>query len=153
MLGHTTDGGQHWQFLYEAENGGQLEGHGRIFDLRFGRNPDGSGGLVGFAVGGNGTSQANVLQTTDGGQTWHQIRAASYPTYDKGFYGVAFISPSQVWVAGWNGLVLHSEDGGTTWGRQQANTTDQLRRIFFLDVNTGWIAGQHNNLYTTSGGK
>ncbi|TAK08942.1 MAG: PKD domain-containing protein [Candidatus Manganitrophaceae bacterium] len=153
MLGHTTDGGQHWQFFYEAEHGGQLEGHGRIFDMKFSRNAAGGGGAAGLAVGGNGTSQANVLQTIDGGQTWHQVKAASYPSYTNGFYGIALISPAQIWLTGWGGLILHSDDGGGIWSRQQAKTTSQLRRVFFLDEKTGWIAGQGQAFFTTSGGQ
>ena len=153
MLGHTTDGGQHWQFFYEAENGGQLAPHGRIFDMKFSRNADGSAGAVGFAVGGNGTSQANVLQTTDGGQTWDQVKTASFPYYSNGFYGIAFLAPSQIWLTGWGGLILHSEDGGSVWSTQQAKTTSQLRRVFFLDQNTGWIASQGQVFRTISGGR
>lgn len=153
MLGHTTDGGQHWQFFYEAENGGQLEGHGRIFDLKFDRNPDGSAGSIGWAVGGNATTHANALQTTDAGRSWRQAREISAPDYTNGFYGLAFLSPSQIWLTGWGGLILHSENGGAVWGRQQAKTTSQLRRVFFLDANHGWIAGQGQVFFTTSGGR
>ena|GEM_PF-6151377 len=151
-IGHTTDGGRHWQFLYEAEHGGQLEGNGRIFDLKFSRNPDGSRGDIGWAVGGNASTHSNVLQTTDGGQTWHQARGASYPNYTNGFYGLAFIAPSKIWAAGWGGLILHSDDGGNTWDHQQAKTLSQLRHIFFLDENTGWIASQYQIFRTTTGG-
>jgi len=151
MLGHTNDGGQSWRFLYEAENGGQLEGNGRIYDMKFGRNTDGSAGPIGWAVGGNGTARSNALQTVDGGQTWHQVRAAS--SFSNAYYGLAFLSPSRIWMAGWGGFILHSEDGGTTWQQQTSGTTGQLRRIFFFDASNGWIAGQHRVFRTVSGGR
>jgi photosystem II stability/assembly factor-like uncharacterized protein len=150
MIGHTTDDGQTWRFFYEAENGGQLEGNGRIFDLKFSRNTDGSAGPIGWAVGGNGTTRANALQTTDSGQTWHQVRAAS--SFSNAYYGLAFLSPSDIWMAGWGGLILHSDDGGANWRRQTSATTSQLRRLFFSDGNHGWIAGQGQVFRTVSGG-
>lgn len=150
MLGHTTDGGQTWRFLYEAENGGQLEGNGRLFDMKFSRNADGSAGPIGWAVGGNGTARSNALQTTDGGQTWRQVRSAS--NFSNAYYGLALLSPSDIWMAGWGGLILHSGDGGASWRQQTSGTSSQLRRIFFLDENHGWIAGQGQVFRTVSGG-
>lgn len=150
MLGHTTDGGQTWRYLYEAENGGQLEGNGRLFDLKFSRNADGSAGPIGWAVGGNGTARANALQTTDGGQTWRQVRSAS--NFSNAYYGLAFLSPSDIWMAGWGGLILHSGDGGASWRQQTSGTSSQLRRVFFFDQNNGWIAGQGQVFRTVSGG-
>lgn len=150
MLGHTTDGGQTWRSFYEAETGGQLEGNGRIFDMKFSRNANGSAGATGWAVGGNGTVRSNVLQTTDGGQTWHQARAAS--SYGKAYYGIAFLPPSRIWLAGWGGLILHSQDGGVSWQRQTIGTSGQLRRLYFFDDHNGWIAGQGQVFRTASGG-
>ncbi|HZR47051.1 MAG TPA: PKD domain-containing protein [Candidatus Manganitrophaceae bacterium] len=150
---HTKDGGQSWDYFYEAEadpSGGdpraQLGGNGRIFDLKFIND-------AAWAVGGNGTSRPNALYSSDGGKTWHQHPVASDKALGAAYYGLSFFSPSQIWMAGWGGLIMHSDDGGATWSRQSAGTSAQLRRTFFIDEKTGWIASQGEVILTATGGK
>jgi len=49
---------------------------------------------------------------------------------------------------------LHTEDGGKTWEKQNATTTQTLETVFFLDKNLGWTVGWAGTiLRTTDGGK
>jgi len=154
VIMHSTDGGRSWDYLYDAESAdppgsdprAQLEGNGRIFDLKV-------IGAAAWAVGGNGTSRPNALYSSDGGRSWHQQPVASDKALSAAYYGLSFFSPSKIWMAGWSGLIMHSEDGGVIWTKQSADTPGQLRRIFFIDENTGWIASQGQVIRTVTGGK
>jgi photosystem II stability/assembly factor-like uncharacterized protein len=107
---------------------------------------------IGWAVGGVGTTNATALQfdSSRPDKKWSLSRAASAPA--SGYYGLSFFSPTNIWMAGWGGLIMHSSDGGITWNQQNSNTTTQLRRIFFSDEKNGWIAGQGQIFRTTTGG-
>jgi photosystem II stability/assembly factor-like uncharacterized protein len=48
------------------------------------------------------------------GVSWHQIASPTSVTLTH----VAFVTPRDGWITGGMGLVLHSMDGGLTWGRQ-----------------------------------
>lgn len=63
------------------------------------------------AVGERGT----VLLSDDAGRGWRQ--ASSVPV-SVALTDVHFVSASHGWAVGHSGVVLHSADGGETWGRQ-----------------------------------
>ena len=66
---------------------------------------------------------------------------------------VYFIDPQTGWVAGADGAIFHTADGGQNWQRQDSGTTDDLTGMFFLDPNQGWIVGGKGLiLRTTNGG-
>jgi photosystem II stability/assembly factor-like uncharacterized protein len=67
---------------------------------------------------------------------------------------VYFVDPQTGWVAGSNGIILHTTDGGLSWQRQNSGITEELRDIFFLDRSRGWIVGYNKQLIlrTTDGG-
>lgn len=163
VIMHSTDGGQTWDYLYESETAdppgsdprAQLDGNGRIFDLKFIGN-------TAWAVGGNGTSRPNALYSQDGGLTWRQNLIAANRNLGAAYYGLAFLSPSKIWMSGWEGLIMHGAlqaDGSFAWSNQSLKSNDatkpppQLRRIFFLDENRGWIASQGQVVRTVTGGK
>ena len=76
----------------------------------------------GFLVG----EFATLLATSDGGGTWVK---RSLPT-EKTFFGVHFKTPTEGWVVGIDGLVMHTTDAGVTWtvqhGNPQPATIDEL---------------------------
>ena len=58
------------------------------------------------------------------------------------------------WIAGYDGVILHSGDGGKTWISQNSNTTQPLESIYFADAEHGWAVGWVGTLIrTTDGGK
>lgn len=75
-------------------------------DIAFTDNPD-RGWLVG--------SQATLLETTDGGDTWQER------TLDLGDEKVTFTAVSfngqEGWIVGKPSILLHTDDGGQTWSR------------------------------------
>lgn len=54
---------------------------------------------------------------------------------------VFFTDDRHGWVVGDGGIVFKTNDGGSRWVRQVAQTEIPLTSIFFLDSRNGWIAG------------
>lgn len=113
-----------------------------------------------YAVGAFGT----VLSTTDSGRTWvkHSLKwSRLIPTVIKNtgpvvpnLNSVFFISPSEGWIVGEFGLILHTDDGGEKWRLQRAGSDlPQLVAVGFRDPLDGVAVGQQGiALRTIDGG-
>ena len=149
---HSTNGGSSWS----AEPTGTAR-HTTLQDITF-LSED-----LGWAVGNAGT----ILKTADGGDTWEYQRRESVDNLaDVWYYDVMFIDNLNGWCTGgtgvypYNGLLLHTSDGGRNWSAQSFDSTQWLYGITFVDTATGWAVGgdwggSHVNaivLRTTDGG-
>jgi photosystem II stability/assembly factor-like uncharacterized protein len=175
-LSKTTDKGETWI--------PQLEGYG-LFDVFFLNDS------VGWATGFYG----NFFKTTNGGEVWipienefnfHLLKIVFLDedngymlsdkyllkTTDKGeswsllqptehiLRAMYFINRDTGWVAGGEGVILKTIDGGINWEYQQMNSTEYavLTSLYFFDESTGWAAGNGLDirggviLKTTDGG-
>ena len=59
-------------------------------------------------------------------------------------------------AVGTNGAIVVTHDGGEHWGIRESGTTGELRSVFFLNRDTGWVAGGSTGavlLHTTDGGE
>ncbi len=116
----TTDAGQSW-----------TEKASSTTDHLYGVRVDAQG--VGWACGAAGT----VLSTTDSGESWSVSNPVPYDLYDVDFDGAT------IYVAGTNGLLAKSTDGGQNW--TQINTWLDSRSDFRgIDVASGgalWLCG------------
>ncbi|MFQ6042901.1 MAG: WD40/YVTN/BNR-like repeat-containing protein, partial [Candidatus Poribacteria bacterium] len=66
---------------------------------------------------------------------------------------VFFVDENQGWAVGVDGVIVHTEDGGKIWIRQDSGTKSPLRSVWFLNANEGWVSGPNGTLlYTTDGG-
>ena len=66
--------------------------------------------------------------------------------------GVYFVDENNGWVTGWGQLILHTTNGGATWGLQNTPATS-LHSVFFTDLMNGWAAGSSSQIiHTTDGG-
>jgi photosystem II stability/assembly factor-like uncharacterized protein len=54
--------------------------------------------------------------------------------------GVAAVA-DDAWVAGEDGIVIRTQDGGVTWTPLDAATTSHLRAVHFATANVGWVVG------------
>ena len=101
-----------------------------------------------------------IWRTEDGGVNWGKAfspfenKAKGQPV--RGF----FLGSDKAWVCGTYGELYITKDGGKTWITQQVSGRDAtFTDVFFVDENTGWLAGyypgQYNNLLyrTSDGGK
>src|SRR5438105_15794159 len=59
-----------------------------------------------------------ILETTDGGASFNKIDSGT----DLALYKI-FALGNNLWIAGQEGLGLHSGDGGQTWHNENHNTT------------------------------
>jgi len=108
---------------------------------------------TGWAVG-----DGVLLYTTDGGDTWQKSphRAAGVQ-----FTDIAFADHQHGWAIGcstrshgnWGATLLATSNGGQTWFEQPVPTAQALYALHFIDMNEGWIVGNHGViLHTTTGG-
>ncbi len=60
----------------------------------------------------------------------------------------------RAWVAGSNGMILATQDGGVTWKTQKSGTSNHLFGVFFIDNRKGWVVGEYGTiLHTQDGGE
>lgn len=69
------------------------------------------------------------------------------------FKGVCFLNPDTGIVVGANGKIIKTTDGGITWVQKVSTTTQELRKIQFLNDNVGYIVGNQCILKTINGGE
>jgi len=95
-----------------------------------------------------------VLQTTDGGQTWHQIP----DQFKNKIRSVWFVDAQRGWALTIDRDILATADGGVTWTTQRKagkvklkllgnrrepdlDQPEQIEQIYFIDANHGWAWG------------
>ena len=93
-----------------------------------------------IAVGAKGA----IYRTTDGGTTW-SVHIS--PTSDD-LNDVFFITPARGWIVGGTSL-LRTVDGGVTWLKVY-NFASTVLAVYFLDANTGFVAGAYGNIFKTT---
>ena len=76
-----------------------------------------------------------------------------YLSHDD-IFSISFSDENNGWACGRWGTILHTTNGGLTWGFQQSHTDFTLACIFFIDNRTGWATGNEGVIiHTTDGGK
>lgn len=131
----SDDGGQHWKTQY---SGGEIT---RQFSRVSCSNRRSAWVL----------STDAVLQTEDGGESW-QLRY-----FDSGLLNdVDAVKPSEAWVAGAWGHLLHTLNG-IAWSEVAVGGPVRdhfFGYIRFTDANRGWVTGTKCDILgTTNGGK
>lgn len=80
-------------------------------------------------------------------------RGVTTITFGDNFYDVSATNKGNVWVVGYYGAILHSNDGGKHWARQNSGGTSSLLGIYFLNDRMGWAVGELGTiLHTKDGG-
>ena len=73
--------------------------------------------------------------------------------YDD-LFSVSFPNEKDGWACGRWGTILHTSNGGKTWGRQNSDVDYSLSSIFFVDSKHGWAVGDEGTIiHTQDGGK
>ena len=99
-----------------------------------------------WVLGGSGAVGENLLvgisrpglllRSRDNGRTWENKTPMSAGSlYDL------FIKDEIGWLVGAEGSIYSSNDGGDSWTKFESRTQNDLRKIFFLDSDNGWICG------------
>ncbi len=63
-----------------------------------------------------------------------------------------FIDRARGWVVGTKGTIIHTTDGGKTWGKQKSGTGKNLFSVSFVDALNGWAAGEFGTIIHTKDG-
>ncbi len=68
------------------------------------------------------------------------------------FNSIFFINEDTAWIAGSNGLLLKTSDGGITWENKDVLPNQNFKKIYFNNPDFGWTYSPDTLLYTTDGG-
>ncbi len=134
----TTDGGNTWS----APTGGFT-----AWDFFDGFMLDQN---TGWGVG----DCQNIAKTTDGGVTWVPYEWNSWTelTCNK-IWGIEATSELNAWAVADSGIVYRTVDGGNYWSRNIiAGEEDNLKDIYFINANLGYIAGFNGKIFKTTDG-
>lgn len=98
------------------------------------------------------TMMSYIYRTTNNGVSWTQQMAASLHY----FYTSFAYDSSICWVAGTyggtSGAIIKTTNGGTNWTTQVGGQYGVIKCLYFLNIMTGWAAGNNTMLVTTNSG-
>jgi len=127
----TTNGGGNW---ISKNSGTSEQFRGACF----------AGGSTYFAVGDEGVA----AKSTDDGSTWISLNSGT----TERLLCVAAIDQN-VWVGARNGLMLFSNNGGTSFTSMSNPATDDIKDIQFINASIGFAGGSNSFfMYTSNGG-
>jgi photosystem II stability/assembly factor-like uncharacterized protein len=147
FLSRTKDGGRTWS----SQSVGISDA---INDIYFRGKDDG------YLLASN-----RIFGTTDGGETWREVRQFSESDFGGAtpeLYSIRFSRTKNGWVVGSvsrrdvivESLIIHTGDGGASWERQLAPVREDLIHLDFVSDERGWIVGASGTiLFTADGGK
>jgi photosystem II stability/assembly factor-like uncharacterized protein len=99
----------------------------------------------GWAAGWSGT----ILHTTDGGETWKQVKTAAA---SWSLTSIHFIDAQNGYLSGFAGQLLRTKDGGATWEAVKTPYSGWLTSVTFDGAKRGWITTDDGFLLSTDGG-
>lgn len=92
-----------------------------------------------------------LKKTSDGGETWYDVYPYM-PIYGGYVYSIHFPTPLIGYASCSLGTVLKSTDGGETWTATTSELMLDLRDIFFVNADTGFVAGSDGYFARTFNG-
>ncbi len=128
----TTDGGNNWSALTTGIAGG-------TYDLIF---VDANNG---FGVSDN----ISFFKTTNAGTTWTNVSLSSF--FTSAPYALHFPSLTTGYIVG-EKAIIKTTNGGTNWTVKKNNFSQDLYSTFFVDNNTGFVAGDGGLISKTTDG-
>ncbi|UCE23766.1 MAG: hypothetical protein JSU74_10765 [Candidatus Zixiibacteriota bacterium] len=134
----TTDGGDTWNEIYEAQTGGPGMSDSMISAI------DAVGSDV-WVLGQN----YFVMRSSNMGDTWEII---STNRANDTLTDICFANSTTGWIVGYRGLILKSTDGGETWQEQTSGTEENLMAVHFVDESNGWAVGMEDAMVRTTDG-
>ncbi len=100
----------------------------------------------GFVVG-----NSTVLETIDGGVTWMHNGLESMVQEFSLLRSIYFTDELHGWVAGWDGAVFRTVDGGRSWVDLSLRKEYDFEKVFFIDTKVGWLLGDSSIGFITGG--
>jgi photosystem II stability/assembly factor-like uncharacterized protein len=94
-----------------------------------------------------------ILKTTNMGNNWI---IQNQPATNKNLFNICPVDSNIIYCVGWYETILKTIDGGNNWTAIKNGPLGQgnaYEAVFFVDANTGWIAGYSgNHIYKTTNG-
>lgn len=169
LIGKSIDGGQNWTLLssepqssfwdicFINKNKGFIVGDGGIlkttnggtdwikqdFGIPYGVNvcfPDSTTGYI--------NSYFTLYKSNNGGDIWDSVSA-----YDIKCVSMYFITRDTGYLAGYDGTIMKTVDGGNTWSIKQTGTDNIFESIQFPTKSTGFARAWNQLLKTDDGGE
>lgn len=108
----------------------------------------------GWATGQTNGLQATIIHTSDGGENWEsQGMGLTFPIAPDWFTSIYFADVLNGWVAGLDGKIFGTTNGGADWTQRNSGTDITLNDVFFVDPSNGWAVGNDGLiLKSTDGG-
>lgn len=122
----SRDGGRTWA---EETFGGLLQSARRI------AIPDANGQVV-YVLGAH-NAHPRLVRSGDGGGTWMTL---SLPESSIDYGEFFFATPTMGWVAGTEGTILSTRDGGQTWQARRIPTDQPIMALWFDATGHGFAA-------------
>ncbi len=133
----TTDGGSTWNEI--------SSGVRSWFESMFFTDKN-----TGFVVGRGDDGKAQILKTTNGGETW-VINFEDFKSFT--FNSIYFVDKDTGYAAGeFEGGFFKTTDGGNSWNKSSLQGYQEFKQILFTDANTGYAVGGYAALKTTNAG-
>ena len=79
---------------------------------------------------------------------WHALKISS----KNDLVAVYFTSAEHGFIAGDQGFLAQTNDGGKSWTRQSLNTTEDINEIYFRNDNNGYVVAGKKMFVTDDGG-
>ncbi|RYZ55256.1 MAG: hypothetical protein EOP49_03205 [Sphingobacteriales bacterium] len=92
---------------------------------------------IGIVAGGERFTKGLILLSTDTGRTWSQ---PAYANPGKGLYGISLTSDNRLYIAGFDGKLLRSDDWGQNWSLYQSHYLP-LKDVYFFTRDRGIVVG------------
>lgn len=126
----TQDGGENWSEIFTSNY--------VIKTIIFIDELFGVAAGEDFKEGNGGNGNTYILITRNGGENWIESNVSGI---SEGIQDIFFISQDIGWAVGREGSIIVTKDGGKSWEKQSSTTNAWLKSVYFIDENTGWIAG------------
>jgi len=129
---HTADGGTTW--ITQTLKCGHTSCPMRLFAVEMLENQEGW-------IAGEG-----LYHTSDGGAHWN----VEGVEIGGDFQAAQLVDALNGWLAGEDGAILITSDGGDTWHEvDNEASSSSLRGISFVDADKGWLVGDYGTILTT----
>lgn len=90
---------------------------------------------VAYAVGDTSASGAGIIEkSTDVGDTWISQHVSAPVGYDAHFEDICFVSDSEGWAVGGNGVIVHTTNGGDSTGDSMATSVNPKIQIYNFNL-------------------
>ncbi len=131
--------------IYRSEDAGKswllLDATGDFFkSIRF------ANAKTGYAVGYAGT----ILKTTNAGHSWQRLRNGN-SLFNANWYfnTLCVLDENHLFVAGNNGILLESTDGGKNWRKAVPFTDLNVNRLWLsADAHRMWMVSDHGGIHS-----